>query len=170
LFGSAALGGLALTPTLGRVPHGSWRAAWLRSCVFAALAVAMVWPLRGWIPPAPLHLARATMARTVSGLEPTEPLDGPISVADLQSWSSLVAYTAVYAPDGVRQPIVHIWRKEGLPVDEIQLSPVRGGRTEGFRTYSRKTSLGDNALGRWAVDVVTESGQLIGRLRFTVTP
>ncbi|MFQ5897251.1 MAG: DUF5924 family protein [Candidatus Methylomirabilia bacterium] len=170
LFGSAALGGLALTPTLGRLPYGSWRSAWLRSCLFAALALAIVWPLRSFIPPAPVHLARATMARTVNGLEPAEPFRGTISLADLRSWGGLVAYTAVYAPAGVRQPILHIWRKDGQPVDTISLSPIRGGRTEGFRTYSRKTSLGADAAGRWSVDVVTASGQLIGRLRFTVRP
>jgi len=49
-------------------------------------------------------------------------------------------------------------------------TPVRGGRREGFRTYSRFTDLKPPVAGRYRVDVVTASGQLIGRLRFTVTP
>ena len=45
--------------------------------------------------------------------------------------------------------------------------PVQGGRPGGFRTCSRKTDFTPDA-GRWTVDVVTASGQLIGRLRFRV--
>ena len=44
------------------------------------------------------------------------------------------------------------------------------GRKDGFRTYSRKTDLKAPYEGRYHVDVMTASGQLIGRLRFTVTP
>jgi hypothetical protein len=47
---------------------------------------------------------------------------------------------------------------------------VLGGRKDGFRTYSRKTDLKTPYEGRYHVDVLTASGQLIGRLRFTVTP
>jgi len=53
---------------------------------------------------------------------------------------------------------------------EFSLSPVQGGRREGFRTFSRKTAFPDDPVGRWTVDVVTASGQLIGRLRFRVVP
>jgi Protein of unknown function (DUF2914) len=49
-------------------------------------------------------------------------------------------------------------------------TPVRGGRREGFRTYSRFTDLKAPVAGKYRVDVLTASGQLIGRLRFTVTP
>jgi hypothetical protein len=49
-------------------------------------------------------------------------------------------------------------------------TPVRGGRREGFRTYSRRRVWYSPIAGRYRVDVVTTSGQLIGRLAFTVTP
>jgi hypothetical protein len=49
-------------------------------------------------------------------------------------------------------------------------TPVQGGRLQGFRTYSRYTDLKPPVAGRYHVDVLTASGQLIGRLRFTVTP
>jgi len=52
----------------------------------------------------------------------------------------------------------------------VPLAPVRGGRKEGFRTYSRKADLRPPYEGRYRVDVVTAAGQLVGRLRFTVTP
>jgi hypothetical protein len=41
---------------------------------------------------------------------------------------------------------------------------------QGFRTFSRYTDLKARVAGRYRVDVVTASGQLIGRLRFAVTP
>jgi hypothetical protein len=53
-------------------------------------------------------------------------------------------------------------------IEVVALAPVLGGRREGYRTYSRKTSFPDDAEGRWSVDVVTASGQLIGRLRFRI--
>jgi hypothetical protein len=49
-------------------------------------------------------------------------------------------------------------------------TPIRGGRRPGFRTYSRYTDLKPPVAGRYRIDVVTASGQLIGRLRFLVTP
>ncbi len=74
------------------------------------------------------------------------------------------------APAGLHQGIEHVWWKDGRRFARIALSPVRGGRKEGFRTYSRKTDLKTPYEGRYHVDVMTASGQLIGRLRFTVTP
>ncbi len=41
---------------------------------------------------------------------------------------------------------------------------------KGFRTWSRRTDLRPPLAGRYTVDVVTSSDQLIGRLRFRVTP
>ncbi len=165
---SGVLCALALTPALRR-SGGSWKGASIRTTIFAGVAVILLAPLRGWIPPAPLHLARATIAGSVSGLEPVGPVASPISAATPRDLGGLVAYTAIYAPAGLREPIAHVWKKDGLPVTTVPLSPVQGGRAEGFRTYSRKTDFGPSPAGRWEVDVVTAHGQLIGRLRFVVT-
>ncbi|HWM79058.1 MAG TPA: DUF2914 domain-containing protein, partial [Methylomirabilota bacterium] len=62
------------------------------------------------------------------------------------------------------------WWKDGRLIGIAPLSPVRVGRKEGFRTYSKKTDLKPPYDGRYHVDVVTASGQLIGRLRFTISP
>ncbi len=170
LLGSGALSAVALAPSFRRRGIVTRAGAWLQAGAFAVLAMAVLWVLRSAIPPAPLHLARATVARSVRGLEPVDPVPGAVSAADLGQWGGLVAYTAVYAPAGLRQPIAHVWAKDGVPVTTIRLSPIRGGRAEGFRTYSRKSDFRADAAGRWSVDVVTASGQLIGRLRFTITP
>ena len=81
-----------------------------------------------------------------------------------------MAYTAIYAPAGLRQPVEHVWRRNGRLVDIIRLTPVEGGRRDGYRTSSRKTTFPTDSVGRWTVDVMTGSGQLIGRLRFRVIP
>jgi hypothetical protein len=168
LEGSAVLSALALTPALRR-PGGSWKGAWLRSACVAVLAAVLLWYLRAGIPPVPLHLARATAARTVAEMAPVEAVSS-LSAGQLREWGGMAAYTAVYAPVGIRQPIAHLWSKDGVADATVPLSPVRGGRAQGFRTYSRRGDLGPNPVGRWTVDVVTASGQLIGRLRFSVTP
>ncbi len=169
LEGSAILSALALAPALRR-SSGSWKGAGLRAGIVATLAVVLLGTFRAWVPPAPLHLARATLAREVSDLEPVGLVESPVSAADLQAFGGLVAYTAIHAPVGLREAVAHVWKKDGVPVDRVPLSPVRGGRAEGFRTYSRKTDFGPSPAGRWQVDVVTAKGQLIGRLSFFVLP
>jgi hypothetical protein len=54
-------------------------------------------------------------------------------------------------------------------VGEMLLTTIRGGRRGGFRTYSWKTDLGANPTGLWQVDVRTVHGQLVGRVRLSVT-
>jgi len=165
--GSAALAALALAPAFR---GASWRGAAFRAAGLAVLAAVAVWYGRAAIPPAPLFVARATAARTVVGLEPVDVIEGSVPAAVVREWGELAAYTAVYAPGGLREEIAHAWSRDGVPIARIRLSPVRGGRAEGFRTYSITRNLGPKVDGRYTVDVVTASGQLVGRLRFTVTP
>ena len=172
LEGSAVLAALGLAPAFRR----EWAFGWLRAhalaLVAAALAVVLVWFGRGLVPPAPLFLARAVAARAVAELEPVEAVErGVVAAATVLEWGELAVYTAVYAPAGVRQPIAHVWWRDRQRLARVVLpTPVMGGRREGFRTHSRFTDLKPPVAGRYRVDVVTASGQLIGRLRFTVTP
>jgi hypothetical protein len=167
---SAVLAVLALTPAVRRASRWPWPRA---LAAMAVLALAGAWAAsagRAWIPPAPLSLARGTMARAVRAGEPLGPFAGAISAAEVRENGGLVAYTPIHAPSGLRQAVAHVWRLRGRPVTVVSLSPVSGGRREGFRTYSRKTRFPADPVGPWSVDVVTASGQLIGRLRFTITP
>ena len=170
LVASATVAVLALTPMV----RGGWALSWpraLRVTVGAAVLAATLATLARWaIPPAPLALAGAAIARGIADWEPIDRVIGPITAAQLREWGGLVAYTAIYAPAGLSQPVEHVWRLDGRAVSVIRLAPVRGGRREGFRTYSRKIGFPPDPAGRWSVDVVTTSGQLIGRLRFQVLP
>jgi hypothetical protein len=130
-----------------------------------AMALAAVG--RAWIPPAPLFMARSAILWDVLDLDNVEALPTTLSAAEVKE-RGLVAYTAIYAPAGLRQSVSHVWRHRGRVIEVVSLAPVLGGRREGYRTYSRKTSFPEDSDGRWSVDVVTASGQLIGRLRFRI--
>jgi hypothetical protein len=166
---SGLISSLALFPAF-RAPERSWRGVSVRVALLALVTVAVLWWVRDWIPPAPLHLAKATCARAVEELAPVDPVS-TLSVADLRSWGGgLTCYTAIYAPTGLSEQVYHVWKKDGRIINTVTLSPIKGGRAEGFRTYSRKSDFGPDPAGRWTVDVQTSSGQLIGRVRFAVTP
>lgn len=158
---------LAITPAVRRVRDWPWSRAFQATAIGAVGAGLLAHAGRELIPPAPLSLARAVIARSMDGWDPGDPISRGIPASELGN--GLYAYTAVYAPAGLTQPIVHVWSHNGLPVTTVRLSPVHGGRREGFRTYSHKTSFPADPIGRWSVDVRTSSGQLIGRLRFRVT-
>lgn len=160
---------LALAPIFRRARACSWREAILRAGMWGICVAVLLWPLRGWVPPVPLHLARASFTRSIDRLEPIQPVS-TLSVEELRSWGGLTVFTAVAAPAGLHEAIFHVWQKDRTVVAIIPLSPVRGGRAGGFRTHSRKTDLGSNPVGSWTVDVLTDHSQLIGRVRLTVTP
>jgi hypothetical protein len=170
LVTSATVAVLALTPLIRR----GWALSWLRALrvtMAAAVVAATLATLVRWaIPPAPLALVGGGIARDIADWEPIDPVNGPVSAGALREWGGLVAYTAINAPAGLSQSVEHVWRLDGRAVNVIPLSPVRGGRRQGFRTYSRKIVFPADPAGRWSVDVVTTSGQLVGRLRFEVLP
>jgi hypothetical protein len=164
LLSSAWLATVAMTPAIRRARGWSWAVAFsVTALVGFAVATAVVY-VRVAIPPAPLFLADSRLAwdtATVDSLEPPS----PIPATALQS-QGLVAHTAIYAPAGLRTPVQHVWRQDGVVINVIPLT-VEGGRQQGYRTYSRKLAFPAKPAGRWTVDVMTR-GQLIGRLRFRV--
>jgi hypothetical protein len=159
----------ALTPVLHRGPKRSWPGALLRAGLWGVVAGLLLWLLRGYIPPVPMQLTRGTFARSVSLLEPQETVTS-LPVGEARAWGGLTAFTAIAAPAGLREPIYHVWRKDGTIVARVPLALMGVERPSGFRTYSRKTGLGLNPVGSWTVDVLTTYGQLIGRVRLIVTP
>jgi hypothetical protein len=169
LLAAAWTGVMAMTPVACRAWGWSWRRGLELMAVFGVGVAALVYALRPAIPPVPLFVARAAIAWNVGGLDSLEPAVGPIRADELRE-RGLVAYTAIVAPAGLRQAVQHVWRRDGKVIDAVELSPVRGGRREGYRTYSRKTAFPEPVAGRWVVDIVTRTGQLIGRLRFRVEP
>lgn len=133
---------------------------WLRvGAVFAALAAAgfalVIAPL---VPPAPLELVRAAIGTGVIDREVVG-AEGP-----LVHPADLVCHTAIKAPLGLKDALLHVWALNGRPLDRIALD-VRGGREQGFRTWSRKHAA---AAGEYRCTVETASGQVLGGITVTV--
>jgi len=166
---AAWLAVVGLTPAVRRARQWRWITAVVVTTIAGLAAAAVIGRWCVVVPPAPMFLARAELGWTVGTLDSLEPVAGAIRATDLHE-RGLVAHTAIYAPAGLRQPVEHVWRRDGRIINVVRLTPVQGGRREGFRTFSRKTAFPSDSVGRWSVDVTTESGQLIGRLRFRVVP
>lgn len=79
-------------------------------------------------------------------------------------------FSAVFAPSGLETTIYHEWqrydeaRKEWVTRERVQFEIV-GGRDGGYRGYSIKSN---PEPGEWRVNVMTQYGQTIGRVVFTV--
>lgn len=158
---------VSLTPAVRGALAWPWRTAFVATAGGGLAAAAIVGVGCVAIPPAPLFVARADIRWNVGTIESLEPVPGAIRADELRQ-RGLLAFTAIYAPAGLRQPVAHVWTHDGRVTDVVSFNAVAGGRREGYRTWSRKTAFPDNPLGRWTVDVMTTSGQLIGRLSFRV--
>jgi hypothetical protein len=170
LEAAAVVAALALAPAFRRRGVVAWSRALPRAVALACVAAVIAWLARAGVPPAPLFIARAVAARTVEAMEPVEVVRGSVPESRVAEWGQLTAFTAIHAPGGLRQDVVHVWRKDGAVIARVSLAAIRGGRAEGFRTWSSRRDLRPPLAGRYAVDVLTASSQLVGRLRFTITP
>lgn len=85
---------------------------------------------------------------------------------------TVFAWSAVFSPPALNLTIVHEWQfydektRQWTTKDRIPLRVI-GGRDGGFRTYSTKRQ---PAPGVWRVNIETEHGAVIGRIRFRVVP
>ena len=158
---------LFATPSLLRlVPADS---AWRSVQVLAVAGVlgSALWWGRYWVPPATLWLSKVAVATELRAGEkaPAHSLR-EVTAARLRA-EGLYAYTAIRAPRGLKERIEHVWLYEGREVDRIPLA-IHGGRKEGYRTWTHKLNFPDTVIGDWQVRVLTESGQMIGVVRFRV--
>jgi hypothetical protein len=85
---------------------------------------------------------------------------------------AIYAYSAIFAPSGLSVVVLHQWQhydegtKQWVTTETIRY-PIQGGRDGGYLGYSIAENV---APGKWRVNVVTQYGQLIGRISFTVVP
>lgn len=132
------------------------------------------------IPPIPLSLREAGVYHNVqrSGAE-------YVLRAEEESWFSrllpgqtihigpgerVYAYASIFAPADLNTRVYHEWQhydeqqKAWISRDRFSYN-ISGGRKDGYRGYSYKASV---VPGKWRVDVETERGQVIGRIRFEI--
>jgi len=77
------------------------------------------------------------------------------------------AWFAVSLPARYRQEVLFEWFHDGAAVGGPVAYMIEGGRAGGYRTSTSRTL---PAPGRWRADVLNEAGQLIGRVKFEVSP
>lgn len=161
---SALLSIPSIRPLLAQ--PGRWRLP-----VLSLLLVVMtssIWFSRSLIPAPVLNLTDIQLSQQMDyeqrlpGAAITE-----LSLAELQQ--GVYAYTSVRAPRGLKEQIYHEWIHNGQAVERIPLN-ISGGREQGYRAWTRKQQFPQDAVGKWKIRVVTDSGQLLGAIRFRVTP
>jgi len=120
----------------------------------------LLWFGRSLIPPSPLKLTRATACRKIELYNPIE----PFSRSSINSASEVYFYSSIFAPRGLKEKIDHVWYHNGKCLFTVSLSEIRGGRKQGFGTWSRHTIL--EGPGKYTVEVWTAGGQLVGEGHF----
>jgi hypothetical protein len=136
------------------------RRGWGPLLVVVVIVVVVAVQGARFVPPAPLSLGSATFALDVIDREPigaaSSFIDPPV----------LWCHSAVRAPLGLRDQLVHVWRVDGREVARVPLSITGGARPGGFRTWSRLRS---PPAGAWECRVETATGQVAGVVVARVT-
>lgn len=139
---------------------------WLLMLALLPLLAGVAWAGRSWVPPASLWISGSALSPGFD-VEARSPQGQLRLTPDALADNGLYAYTAIHAPRGLREDIVHEWRHDGELIDRIPLE-IQGGRAEGYRAWTHKRNVPEQSAGRWRIDVMTASGQRIGVLRFRV--
>ncbi|HET6565833.1 MAG TPA: DUF5924 family protein, partial [Xanthomonadales bacterium] len=119
-------------------------------------------------PPATLWLTEVAITDHVDN-ERRSPY-APVTRLDRETLAKgLYAFTAIHAPRGLDERIYHVWYRDNEELDRIPLD-ITGGREQGYRAWTHKQNFPDPLDGDWKIRVVTAADQLIGELRFQVSP
>jgi hypothetical protein len=124
------------------------------------LIFTLLWFGRSLIPPSPLKLTRTTACREIVDYRPVE----PFIKARADTVTDVCFYSSIFAPRGLAEKINHVWYHDGRKLLTIALSEIKGGRKEGFGTWSCRAIL--EGKGLYTVEVWTAGGQLLGEGSF----
>lgn len=135
---------------------------------------------RNWIPPVPLALRDGGVYHRVRRDGETfvlryEPVPGRYWVDSDRRFryaegDTVYCFTAVFAPTELATKVFHAWayfdeaRGTWVETDRIGYALV-GGRDHGYRGVTWKRYVHP---GAWRVEVVTEAGRVLGRIRFRI--
>ncbi len=134
--------------------------------VGAVLLVVLVEYGRPLIPPAPLRLVAPAFGTAIQRTPPV--LTRPVTELPVGFAGRLYVLTPIWAPLGLEDRVRHRWRVDDTLVHESPFYAVTGGRAEGYRLWTTTTVPALPAGGHVTVDVMTEAGQLIGRVALGV--
>ncbi|MDZ7854568.1 MAG: DUF5924 family protein [Halomonas sp.] len=164
-----AIGAMALfsLPSLMHLLRPMTPSRWLAMLALLPLLAGVAWVGRAWVPPASLWISGSALSPGFDTQART-PIGSTRLTPSALTSEGLYAFTAIHAPRGLREDVVHVWRQDGEEVDRIPLE-IQGGREAGYRSWSHKQNFPEDTPGEWRIDVMTDSGQQIGILRFTVS-
>ncbi len=168
---------------LARLGHERYRGA--RMQIFGGMVLISVFLNFAYflrvLPPLPLVLTAAGVYHDVKrdgadfavSVEDEPPewegLFGTHAILHMQPGAKLFLYNAVFAPRGLRTPIVHDWQwlspGKGWQSQQRVRVEIAGGREDGFRFYTTKST---PRPGQWQVNILTGDGRSVGRVRFAV--
>lgn len=143
---------------------------WWRAPLMIVLTLALSiggWHARLWVPPATLWLTEVAVTQEIDNSAKTAGQSLTEVSTNRLLGEGLYAYTAIRAPKGLNEKIFHVWLLDGVEVDRIALN-INGGRKEGYRAWTHKRNFPAQPDGHWQIRVLTEAGQMIGRLGFDV--
>ena len=130
------------------------------------------------LPPIPLSLKSAgvyaSVIRTGADEYEFEEFDKPWyefwkeTPSSIETDGSIYVFASVFAPKNFSETLYHVWShynedtRKWDQTDRITTNII-GGRAEGFRGFTKKTSLED---GKWRIDITNKKGQVIDRIGF----
>jgi hypothetical protein len=128
-----------------------------------------VWYGRWLVPPAPLAMTETAVGHgTLGGYECLPPSKHVIRSDQLDN---LRCGSLLREPGGVKEDIVHVWRKgetEILRVAPVQLAGCDGADDVVLRSYLPVAKLPADPIGQWSCTTETVHGQLVGIRKFEV--
>lgn len=123
---------------------------------------------RAGVPPVAMHIARAAVGPKLLD-------DGRLALEVSSLHVSLVhelyAVTDIVVPGGKGDRLIHVWYKDGEEVQRSEdVDPHPQGLWDAVRLQSKLAAdkIPTDKAGAWSVDVLTDDGQLVGRVSFTV--
>lgn len=140
---------------------------WFSLLAMMVLLAGLTWFGRAWVPPASLWMTGTALSPALN-IQQREPRGSSALTPQAIKQNGLYVYTAIRAPRGLSETISHVWHHNGEQLDVVDLD-ISGGREEGYRAWSHKLNFPEDPAGRWRVDIMTDSGQRLGLIRFTVS-
>jgi hypothetical protein len=135
---------------------------WLKFASGILLSLVFLWFGRSFIPPAPLKLLYATACENIAEHSPVMPFE----MNNMESSPEIFFYSAIFAPKGLSEKIDHKWYHNGRELFFVNLSEIRGGRMDGYRTWSKHTIV--EGPGEYTIEVWTDGNQLLGEGSFVL--
>ena len=134
------------------------------------------------MPPIPLSLKYKAVYYDVKRVSPGYEAQyektawyNPIKRSNTMYWrpgEDIFIFTQVFAPTKLETTTQHVWefyneKKRRWEERTVVSLPITGGRSEGYRGFSKKKNL---EFGKWRVKTETEHGQTLGIKKFTLKP